>query len=168
MVPANAVFINTHLITVATFDPIPVEWIWMVLSLPSQESFGPSFEACGYDFAYTFENFGSGTVIIHASLVFALIILVLPYFPSQKIVAHPKFEHYKRSLFFGGTLRFLYEGFLQLAIAVAIMLSMLDWDQMTSFSERYCIVWAFIMLFGLAIVALVVPIYYKKNYRLLD
>ena len=65
IVPGNAIFFLKYMIEVATFDPLPVDAIWLIWNLPVKDPWSESFDSCGYSFIYPVENFGLGTFFIH-------------------------------------------------------------------------------------------------------
>ena len=65
------------MIDIATFDPLPIEGIWLIFSFPSREAFSDAFDSSGYNYQYAFENFGTATIVIHVSLFLALACLLI-------------------------------------------------------------------------------------------
>ena len=159
------------MIDVSTFDPLPVEAIWAVFTLPAQEPYSESFDASGYSYLYAVENFGTGTLTIHLCIISAVVVLILTRINtsvSNHIIKHPKFIKFKNGLFFGGTLRFLFEGYLELTASVCIGLLTMNWSETSSFSIMYCNF--FTVLIGIALIALpfYILVYYFRNIQTLD
>ena len=159
------------MIDVSTFDPLPVEAIWAVFTLPAQEPYSESFDASGYSYLYSVENFGTGTLSIHLCIVSGLIILILTRINTKitsRVVQHPKFIKFKNGIFFGGTLRFLFEGYLELTASICIGLLTMNWSDTSSFSIIYCN--CFTVLIGIALIALpfYILFYYFRNVHALD
>ena len=57
--PANAGFFLSFIVNIATFDPLPVEAIWMLFDFPELGSFSTSFADSGYDYIFLVENMGT-------------------------------------------------------------------------------------------------------------
>ena len=76
-VPSNATYFLNYLIEVATFDPLPIEAIWAVFQFPTKTPFDEAFDAAGYNYIYAIENFGTGTVVIHAFSIMMVICCLL-------------------------------------------------------------------------------------------
>ena len=110
-VPSNATLYMNYLIEVATFDPTPIEFIWTVFSFPQREPYEEAFDAAGYNYIYTIENFGTGAVLIHA-LIFVMLLcgLLWKMKPSNRVYT-PLYKLYL-ALYFGPLLMIFYEGYL--------------------------------------------------------
>ena len=156
--PANATFFLGWMIEVGTFDPLPIEAIWAIWEFPANEPYTDSFNDAGYSFLFSIENFGTGTVIIHFALITALIYFLVSKLRTswaREVTQHPKFISNYNGLFFGGSLRFLFEGYSELTISCSIGLLTMRWGSELGFSELYCNYFTIIM--SIAVVAL--PIY---------
>ena len=70
-------------------------------------------------------------------------------------------------MFFGYTIRFLFEGFLELTFAVIIQLYNVAVEE-PGFPVYYSLLWTGLMIAGLVLVALYVPYVNFLNYRTLD
>ena len=57
--PANAGFFLNFIVNIATFDPLPVEAIWMLFDFPELGSFSSSFANSGYEYVFLVENMGT-------------------------------------------------------------------------------------------------------------
>ena len=91
-VPANALFFLNYMIEVSTFDPLPVDAIWLIWKLPARDPWSDSFDSAGYSFVYPVENFGTGTFLIHIMMVIVLIFWILPQLECAAFISkHPKF-----------------------------------------------------------------------------
>ena len=75
--PANAGFLLNFLVTVATFDPVPVEVIWFFFDFPEQGSHSLSFQSSGYEYKNLIENMGSSFFLVQIYLVQCLLVLLI-------------------------------------------------------------------------------------------
>ena len=57
--PANAGFLLSFLVTVATFDFMPIEAIWFFFDFPESGSFSLEFASSGYEYVNLVENMGT-------------------------------------------------------------------------------------------------------------
>ena len=162
--PANAVFFTSYMIEVATWDPLPIDAIWFIWSLPAKDPWSDSFDSIGYSFVYPVENFGIGTLMIHFVMLCALIVWILPQLEcASPIFKHPKFIQYEHKLFFNGILLLFFEGYTQFSISICISLVNLDWDPTQGFSVFYCNILT--VTFAVILVALIIfiPVFYTLN-----
>jgi len=166
-VPANAGYFLEGLIEVANFDPLPEEIVWAVFPLPSIEPFSNAFAAAGYDKIFILETFGSGLVVMHVAVLFAVVMIALRCTKWKRLTEKPRFKKYWNSMSIGHIVRFLFEGFLELTLAVVIQLYHVDVEE-PSYSVYYSFLWTGLMILGLVLVALYVPYVNFKNYKTLE
>ena len=74
--PANANFLLTFLINVATFDIMPSEATDWLLKFPEKPSFNLAFQSCGYSSMYAVENLGTCYMLINLYIIQVIICLV--------------------------------------------------------------------------------------------
>ena len=152
------------MIEVATFDPLPVEAIWFVFDFPARDPFSDAFDSAGYNYQFAFENFGTATVMLHLYLIgmiLCLIVLGSGLDCAQSIRQHTRFIKLKNGLFFGSTLRFLFEGYLEIVASVCIGIITIQWGTDLGWSILYCN--CFTILIG--IVLMLLPLYIICLYR---
>ena len=154
--PSNAGFLLSFLISVATFDIMPIEGIWFFFDLPERGSHNSSFQASGYEFKYIVENMG--TCFFMTQIYFLLcIVALICYFilrcTKGCLIEYVSSVHakLKEILFWPVALRFVYESYLELVICVAIALLNLEWNS-ENFSIGYTTIFTIFM--GLVIIAL--------------
>ena len=75
--PANASFMLSFMINVATFDLLPVEAIWFFFDFPEKGSFNLNFSNSGYDYIFLIENMGTQFFFVQIYLITCLITLVI-------------------------------------------------------------------------------------------
>ena len=66
--PANASFLLNFLVTVATFDLLPIEVIWFFFDFPETGSFSLSFQSSGYEYINLIENMGTCFILVQVYL----------------------------------------------------------------------------------------------------
>ena len=76
-IPANTNYCLSYLVEVATFDPLPVEWIWAVFDLPAKESYNAAFDSAGYGFIHSMENLGTAFVLIQIFIICTFLCFLL-------------------------------------------------------------------------------------------
>ena len=159
--PANAGFMLNFLVTVATFDPIPVETIWYFFDLPEGGSHSLSFQSSGYEYKNLIENMGSSFFLIQIYLIQCLLVLVI-----WILIKHGKFnkltklrEKMKEGLFWSVPLRFMFEAYLELSICVSIGLLNLQWDN-KNFSIQYNAIFTIVFVILVIILPLFTLIFY--------
>ena len=76
-VPANTNYFLLYLIEVATFDPLPVDYIWAVFDLPAKDAYSTSFENSGYEFIHSMENLGTMFVLIQIYIIISFLCFLL-------------------------------------------------------------------------------------------
>ena len=170
-VPANAEYFFEFMIQVATFDPLPIDAIWAVFTLPARDPYSDSFASSGYSYLFAVENFGSATVAIHLCAIAGVICLILPRISTSlttSIVQHSKFTKFRNGIFFGGSLRFLFEGYLQMAVAICIGFLTLEWNSDSNSSVSYCNCFAILIGVVLAGLPVYIIVHYFKNAHRLD
>ena len=75
--PANAGFLLNFLVTVATFDLLPIEVIWFFFDFPETGSFSISFRASGYEYMNLIENMGTCFFLVQIYLTQCLLALII-------------------------------------------------------------------------------------------
>ena len=75
--PANASFLLSFLVNVATFDIMPIETIWFFFEFPEAGSYSLSFQSSGYEYIYLIENMGTCFFLVQIYLTSCVIALVL-------------------------------------------------------------------------------------------
>ena len=159
------------MIEVGTFDPLPIEAIWAIFDFPANEPYSESFDDAGYSYLFSIENFGTGTVIIHFAVITALIYFLVSRLRTswaREITEHPKFVANYNGLFFGGSLRFLFEGYSELIISISIGLLTMRWGDELGFSELYCNYFTIIMSVAVVSLPLYILIFYCCRINDLD
>lgn len=160
-VPSNATYFLNFLIEVSTFDPLPIEAIWAVFPFPQKAPYDDAFDAAGYNYIYAIENFGTGTVMIHA-FIFMMAICGMLWCtkPSNKVYT-PLFKLY-RFLSFGAFLLLFYEGYLEMSISLFIGAFNMEWSAELGRSVLY----SNFFTLSICIIILLLPIFICVYYTL--
>ena len=148
--PANASFLLNFLVTVATFDVMPIETIWFFFDFPEQGSYSLSFQSSGYEYIYLIENMGTCFFLVQIYITQCVLVLLLwlliKYAGCHKLLT-PQTK-LRKGLFWSVPLRFIFEAYLELVICVTIGLMNLTWAS-DNFSIQYCTV--FTVCFALVV-----------------
>ena len=151
---------TSFLIQIATFDPVPEEWIKSVFTLPDHDPYDEQFESCSYGGIHSFENLGMTCVLLHAyflmSFFLLLFIILRKDFRINTTVT--KLQTY---LFFAWPVRCFYEGFLEITIAVSIHYTNMIWTDVT-LGILYCNVATFALTLVLLYLMIQIVVYYFK------
>ena len=74
--PANAGFLVRFLVSVATFDLLPIEVIWFFFELPDRGSFDVNFESSGYEYKHVIENLGTSMFFVQVYIVTLFLMVI--------------------------------------------------------------------------------------------
>ena len=166
--PSNTTFFLSYLVPVATFNPLPVEAVWSVLEYPPTDSYNALFDRTGYRFIYSVENMSTAFIAIQVYILVTILCFLILWTDCKKINRHNKFKKLTNQLFFGSSLRFIYEGFLQFSICIIISLTDFEWNSDLGFSVLYSNVFTIGMAVALVGLPIYICFYYHYNMMILD
>ena len=159
--PANAGFMLNFLVTVATFDPIPVETIWFFFDFPEDGSHSLSFQSSGYEYKNLIENMGCSFFLVQIYLIQCLLVLIIylliRYAKVSKLIKLHR--NMKESLFWSVPLRFFFEAYLEMVICVAIGMLNLQWDN-KNFSIQYNAIFTIVFVILVILMPLFTLVFY--------
>jgi len=118
--PANASFLVRFLVSVATFDILPIEVIWFFFELPDRGSYIVNFASSGYEYMHVLENLGTSMFLIQVYITSCILMMIAKWLRHKS----PHIEKYylksHKFLFWGAALRFIFEAYLEIGLAVII------------------------------------------------
>ena len=167
-VPANASFFLDFLIEVATFDPLPVEAIWAVLEFPEKGAYNDSFDSAGYNYSYSIENLGTAFVLIHIYLILALISALLLKLKCSQNIVRKTCKKITDNLFHSTSLRFFYEGYLEIGIALSISIIRMEWNSDLGPAVIYCNIFTIVLAAVMIALPVFIAVCYFTNIERLD
>jgi len=145
-----------------------VEAVWAVLEFPEREAYNDSFDSAGYNYNYSIENLGTAFVLIHIYVFMTILCFILLYFDCTRTLIHRIFAKVMDNLFYGVLLRFIFEGYLEIAIAVCISLIKIEWSLELGSAVLYCNFFTILMTLGLILLPIYILFYYTANIEKMD
>ena len=145
----------------ATFDITPIEAIWFFFDFPELGAYNPNFGDSGYDYIFLIENMGTCFFLVQVYLFCSLMTVLLGVLIRTCSInkAKPTHKKWKDKLFWGTAIRFIFESYLELVIAVTIGLKNISWSN-ENFSIAYCTVFTVILSAIVLILPLFTSIFY--------
>ena len=137
--PANANFFIMFIITVATFDLLPETVLPIFFDFPVKPSYNQAFQDTGYASMFPVMNLGTCFFLFNIYLMQLVIWMVCSCFKDSYQLANRWYEKYDKLLFWGGLIRLLFEGYLELCLSVFVGLTDMEWEgEMYNNSVAYC------------------------------
>ena len=85
-----------------------------------------------------------------------------------EIAGASSFKSFTSDLYFGALLRFLFEGYLEIAVSVTIGLISMEWTLDEGFGVLYCNVFTLVMASILVFLPLYIWFFYRRNLDIMD
>ena len=130
--PANANFLITFLISVATFDLLPASVIPFFFDFPVKDSFNLAFQATGYSSMYSIGNLGTTFVMINVYIIQCVMWIFFYCFRNTCMFANKCHEKYAKALFWGTPIRILFEGYLELCLSIFVSMTDMEWEDINN------------------------------------
>jgi len=128
--PANTNFFISFILTVANFEIIPSDVVMMAFDFPDAEPFNEGFDSIGYGSMYPVENLGTSWLLMQIYLVLLVLWFTLRWISTNR-PGCPRVALFRDKLggfiFWGAALRFLFQSYLELCLAVFIGWYRMEW-----------------------------------------
>ena len=127
--PQNANEFILFLVTIANFDIIPTDAVFdLIFVWPEEDPFNQSFESFGLESYYAIANLGTVFAVVIVYLILMIIQFTAWVFASKMRRAKKVSEKLSNFLYWGGIIRLLMEGFLEMIIATMLNVRRNNWD----------------------------------------